>query len=461
MMSLPISSADGMKNKICMLISNIHTGQMQERPKPVVIIEPDKPESVTVRCKIPGNEDDWTYSWFTEGLSRPISTDKDFSMKTGRKKSDGQKSEISDTVSLNVSFLTETPKPVLTVQPELSQIFRGVTVTLTCDIQGHTHMDIQMAVCQGCRGSDCSEWSDTVTLTVFDKPRVTVKPQSSVFTGDTVTLSCDVGRSTGLSFIWYKDFIKIKSGDETHTLSDVGVSDAGKYGCSVGGKNSTTQSPGVMLTVRERPKAVVRVQPDGRVFRGQTITLTCDIQETDVTSWNYTWNKDDSVIHESQSQEYRISSVNESHTGNYSCRGRETDGSRYSHTSDEVTLMLSGSSVPSGFHALIIGVTAGLSVFLLIFLLVLLWRCKHNKGGGSLSPSTDHQQHNIRHTEEQKSEQTPPQSDTVIGPSDVTYVEIDLKSVKGMKKKKEHKGAVAGSSDMTNAQDKIRQNFQQ
>lgn len=86
-----------------------------EKPKPVVIIEPDKPESVTARCKIPGNEDDWTYSWFTEGSSRPISTDKDFSMRTdvshsssnitcrGKKKSDGQKSEISDAVTLNVS----------------------------------------------------------------------------------------------------------------------------------------------------------------------------------------------------------------------------------------------------------------------------------------------------------------------------------------------------------------------
>ncbi|ROL46348.1 B-cell receptor CD22 [Anabarilius grahami] len=198
----------------------------------------------------------------------------------GERKSDGQMSEISDAVTRNVSFLTEAPKPVLTLQPEPSQIFRGETVTLTCDKQGegwayrlqcgdtaHTseEKEFKMTVqlrqicrCQGCRGSHCSEWSDAVTLTVF-----------------------------------------------------------------------------------ERPKAVVRVQPDGRVFRGQTVTLTCDIQETDVTSWNYTWNKDDSLIHESQSQEYRISSVNESHTGNYSCRGRETDGSRYSHTSDEVTLMLS------------------------------------------------------------------------------------------------------------------------
>ncbi|KTG33487.1 hypothetical protein cypCar_00023160 [Cyprinus carpio] len=97
-----------------------------------------------------------------------------------------------------------------------------------------------------------------------------------------------------------------------------------------------------MLTVRERPKPAVRVQPDGRVFRGHTVTLTCDIQETDVSSWSYSWNKDDSEIHVSQSQEYRISSVNESHTGNYSCTGRETGRSRYSHTSDKVTLTASG-----------------------------------------------------------------------------------------------------------------------
>lgn len=34
------------------------------------------------------------------------------------------------------AVLTETPKPVLTVQPELLHIFRGANVTLTCDIQG-------------------------------------------------------------------------------------------------------------------------------------------------------------------------------------------------------------------------------------------------------------------------------------------------------------------------------------
>ncbi|XP_073692827.1 B-cell receptor CD22 [Garra rufa] len=175
------------------------------------------------------------------------------------------------------------------------------------------------------------------------KPKLTVKPQSSVFTGDTVTLRCNVDWSTGWTMIWYKDYERIKCGNETEILGDVKVSDGGQYRCSAfkGKRSHTTQSRRVVLRVSERPKAVVRVHPDGRVFRGQSVTLTCDIQETDVSSWNYTWNKNNSVIHVSQSQEYRISSVSESHTGNYSCTGRETQGSRYSHTSDDVTLTVS------------------------------------------------------------------------------------------------------------------------
>ncbi|KAF4111606.1 low affinity immunoglobulin gamma Fc region receptor II-like isoform X2 [Onychostoma macrolepis] len=278
-----------------------------------------------------------------------------------------------------------------------------------------------------------------------DKPKLTVKPQSSVFTGDTVTLSCDVGQLTGPTIIWYKDFKRTETSDVTNTLRDVRVSDGGTYACAVA--RETTQSPGLVLTVRKRPKPVVRVQPDGRVFRGQTVTLTCHIQETDVSSWSYSWNKDDSLIHVSQSQEYRISSVNESHTGHYSCSGNETRGSRYSHTSDKVTLTVSGSSVPEfpkgPFNALIIGVISGLSgAFLLILLLVLLFCCKRKKGGGSPSPSTDHQLQNTSHTSDhqRKNGQTPSCSNTVIGPSCVTYVKIDLKSMKEMmKKKKENK----------------------
>ncbi|XP_052417065.1 obscurin-like [Carassius gibelio] len=260
--------------------------------------------------------------------------------------------------------MQERPKPLLTVQPEPSQILIGDTVTLTCDIQGEgwtytwqcggreqasmekefniTAVSTQKCRCCVKRQSDTSEWSEEVTLTVLYKPKVSVKPQSSVFTGDTVTLSCDVGQSTGRTIFWFKDFERIKASDDVEIRSNVSMSDGGQYRCSAQkGKYFTTQSQRLVLTVSERPKPVLRVDPDEHVFRGQTVILTCDIQETDVSSWSYIWSKDDSEIDVSQSQEYRISSVNESHTGRYSCTGRETGGSRSSHTSDTVTLTLS------------------------------------------------------------------------------------------------------------------------
>ncbi len=86
-----------------------------------------------------------------------------------------------------------------------------------------------------------------------DEPRVTVKPQSSVFTGDTVTLRCDVGRSNGWMISWFKDFKRLETNDKTATLIDVKVSDGGMYSCTVQRANYfTTDSQGIMLTVRGR-----------------------------------------------------------------------------------------------------------------------------------------------------------------------------------------------------------------
>ncbi|XP_016416993.1 uncharacterized protein LOC107747084 [Sinocyclocheilus rhinocerous] len=49
------------------------------------------------------------------------------------------------------------------------------------------------------------------------------------------------------------------------------------------------------LTMSERPKPVVDVHPDGRVFRGETVTLTCDTQQTGV--WQYIWYKDRKLVY--------------------------------------------------------------------------------------------------------------------------------------------------------------------
>ncbi len=52
-----------------------------------------------------------------------------------------------------------------------------------------------------------------------------------MFTGDTVTLSCDVGQLTGWTIHWRKDPNTESTGDATKTISSVRVSDGGNYWC--------------------------------------------------------------------------------------------------------------------------------------------------------------------------------------------------------------------------------------
>ncbi len=90
----------------------------------------------------------------------------------------------------------------------------------------------------------------------------------------------------------------------------------------------------------ERPKPVVGVVPDRRVFSGETVTLTCDIQQTG--DWEYSWYKDGYQVY--SRQKYIISSVYQSHGGVYSCRGTQSDAPHLSEYSAGVTLTVSGES---------------------------------------------------------------------------------------------------------------------
>uniref|UniRef100_A0A673HYR4 Ig-like domain-containing protein n=1 Tax=Sinocyclocheilus rhinocerous TaxID=307959 RepID=A0A673HYR4_9TELE len=100
----------------------------------------------------------------------------------------------------------------------------------------------------------------------------------------------------------------------------------------------------VMLgKLRDEPKPVVKMTPDQRVFRGETVTLTCDIQRGGNIQWTYSWFKDGDPhdTYRTTAAEFRFRAYYVSYSGKYSCRGERSDSQR-SDISAAVTLTVSG-----------------------------------------------------------------------------------------------------------------------
>ncbi|XP_053537469.1 Fc receptor-like protein 5 [Ictalurus punctatus] len=271
-----------------LLIPLIRVGQAQAVFKPVLSVKPNSPqifrgETVTLTCRISGGSG--PYYWNKDDDNVHSSAENFYTIKVDQSHKyrcygsvDGRTTTWSNEVTLSV---IERPKAVLTLQPD-GQIFSGQEVTFTCEIRGHADTEwmynwnkdgVQILssvenskysftaveslsakyTCSGRRRSDSqtSETSNTVTLTVSEKPKPTVRvsPQSSVYTGDRVTLNCNL-LSNGWTFLWYKDRVQVA--EDTDTFHDT-VSNAGEtvYQCKArrGNYDSELSDP-VTVTVR-------------------------------------------------------------------------------------------------------------------------------------------------------------------------------------------------------------------
>ncbi|KAI5607369.1 sialoadhesin-like, partial [Silurus asotus] len=379
-------------------LSDAVTLTVSERPKPVASINPDKQvfsgDTVTLRCEIQDKSvSRWQYSWYKDASHSPISSVQMYRISSvevthtgkytckGKESGGSRSSHLSDAVTLTV---TVKPKSVVSINPD-KQVFSGDTVTLRCEIQDesvsrwqyswykdaslnpvssvqmYTISSVEVThtgkyTCEGREsgGSRSSHLSDAVTLTVSVKPKpvASINPDKQVFSGDTVTLRCEIQDESvsRWQYSWYKDAsLNPVSSVQMYTISSVEVTHTGKYTCEgreSGGSHSSHLSDAVTLTVSARPKPVASINPDKQVFSGDTVTLRCEIQNESVSRWQYSWYKDASLSPVSSVQMYRIRFVRVTHTGKYTCKGRESGGSRSSHLSDAVTLTVSARPKP-------------------------------------------------------------------------------------------------------------------
>ncbi|KAI4899267.1 hypothetical protein NFI96_008017 [Prochilodus magdalenae] len=253
--------------------------------------------------------------------------------------------------------------PVLSVQPKRQQILSGETITLTCTVPGqrvddwtycwyrdntqllhsdqnyYTITDIRVSqsskyYCYGSgkRGQGSSDWSNAVTLTVTERPKasLTMVPTGQMFSGETVTLRCDIPghTDTGWSYSWYKDDDSNRpvhsSGDKTDYSFSAVESDSGTYTCRGERRRDSQRSEisnTVTLTVSENN--VILESPVHPVPEGDPLTLRCSYRYTKPSNLTAEFYKDGSLLQTQTPGEMTIRTVSKSDEGLYHCKHPE------------------------------------------------------------------------------------------------------------------------------------------
>uniref|UniRef100_A0A3B3HCN1 Ig-like domain-containing protein n=1 Tax=Oryzias latipes TaxID=8090 RepID=A0A3B3HCN1_ORYLA len=219
--------------------------------------------------------------------------------------------------------------------------------------------------CCGLRkGSDYKKCSNRVSIRVSDRARATLTAATTtVSVGDRVTLICSVEKSAGWKYEWFRR----TSHTSEDTINDglngnIRVSQGGIYRCrgfrgepavySDTSDEVTIQitcegfhfiesfSQSLILTLKcvllflnlmetVSNKVSVTQKPSwSQIFRGERITLTCEVQGGEGVQWEYEWRRPQSQTFRTKQKDWTITA---SISGDYSCKSRPTEDS-YSAT---------------------------------------------------------------------------------------------------------------------------------
>ncbi|XP_056224604.1 basement membrane-specific heparan sulfate proteoglycan core protein-like isoform X2 [Seriola aureovittata] len=299
--------------------------------------------SVTLTCSV-NPSSGWKYYWYRENkLFEPLNTHDAVSQTTGTTSVSQEglyrcRGERGDPVyytqfSQSVEIDTIVPNTaVVTLQPNWPEIYRGETITVSCEIQGgDTEWTYEWEINSSLKPSDqheyrissassshsgdyrcrgrmksaqhnTTEWSDSVKLTVYDnKPRpvLTVSP-SWLSPGASVTLKCEVELpSAGWRFYWYKAVpdgsqrsysYELLPGSSSGTEQDSyivhGQTHTAGYVCKAGRGDPVIYTENSELKFvwsgDVRPSASLTVSPD-RVqhFIYDSVSLSCEGNSTE------------------------------------------------------------------------------------------------------------------------------------------------------------------------------------
>ncbi|XP_015224442.1 PREDICTED: uncharacterized protein LOC107080750 [Cyprinodon variegatus] len=157
-----------------------------------------------------------------------------------------------------------------------------------------------------------------------DKPRATLTAEKTTIPpGGSVRLTCSVDGSADWKFDWFRNRQQY-SVDQTRGNIDpyrvISISEGGLYSCR-GGRGDpvfTTETSKEISIWKTVSKPTVTLQPNwSPIFRGEKVTLRCEIHGDGGAQWTYEWRPTNR--NSPTSSEYRINTATES-GGTYQCR---------------------------------------------------------------------------------------------------------------------------------------------
>ncbi|KAI5614762.1 Fc receptor-like protein 5, partial [Silurus asotus] len=157
------------------------------------------------------------------------------------------------------------------------------------------------------------------------KPKLTVRvnPQSSIYTGDTITLSCEL-QETGWEFLYY--YSNQQTQMKPANSFKVTVNNAGEteFWCRARKINYF-----YYYTEFSKPvKITVKVNPQSSIYTGDTITLSCELQET--TGWEFLYYYSNQQTQMKPANSYKVT-VNNAGETEFWCNARTRKYFYYYH----------------------------------------------------------------------------------------------------------------------------------
>ncbi|TRY92144.1 hypothetical protein DNTS_031456, partial [Danionella cerebrum] len=223
------------------------------------------------------------------------------------------------------------------------------------------------------------KWADVtvnvpagVSLSVTD---LQVEAPGGVKEGDRVVLSCksSCDLTKRAPFIWFRNSERVTEGIQRNQLllRSIRREDSGRYQCALDGELCI--SPEVHMKVLYPPSRVsVSVSPSGKIFEGDTVTLTCSTDSNPPAKLS--WFKEGSFLQSGAT--YSFNNATSQSSGRFHCSARNKHGSQDSSAVD--INVLSGQHVEVDVH-LITEASAIIFICFVIILILFLIKRKYQK----------------------------------------------------------------------------------